>query len=299
MTFVDRLILNRTEESVRIRCPAKVNLFLKVVGKRSDGYHEVENVMQTVTLFDDLEVEKRWSGLRLSCSERELARNPEENLAFKAADLFFKGGYGRGGVNLELKKRVPVAAGLGGGSSDGACCLLALNELFRSGLSVEAMRSLAAELGSDAPFFVEGGTALCTGRGEIVKRLAEAPRFAGILAAPDSGLKTGEMYGSLAPEDFRGPQPDAILRSIEDGDLKGVCSGLFNSFERAALRAAPELGELRRTLQELGSVGTVLCGSGPTLLGIFRRLEEAEAALARLRERQENKTRFLVAITAF
>ena len=299
MKFVDRLILSKTENSVHIRCPAKVNLFLRVVGKRGDGYHEVRNVMQTVTLFDDLKVEKTQSEVSLTCSQPELAEKPEENLAFRAADMFLTRGYGSGGVHLELRKTIPVAAGLGGGSSDGACCLLALNELFRTRLSPEAVRSVAAKLGSDVPFFVEGGTALCTGRGEIVRQLRDAPRFAGILAAPESHFKTEEMYASLIPEDFRGPEVDVKVRAIEEGDLKSICSALFNSFERAAFRVAPELGELRRKLEELGSMGTVLCGSGPTLLGIFPQLQEAETALARLRLLEARETFFTAVISAF
>ena len=299
MRFVDRLILSRTEASVRIRCPAKVNLFLRVVGKRSDGYHEVQNVMQTVTLFDALRVEKERSGVRLTCSQRELAGKPEENLAFRAADLFLSRGYGRGGVHLELGKNIPVAAGLGGGSSDGACCLLAFNELFGSGLTAEALRSLGAELGSDVPFFVEGGTALCTGRGEIVRQLRDAPRFAGILAAPDRRLSTAELYGSLSREDFGGPEVDVMLGAIEEGDLKGVCSALFNSFDRAAFEKAPELGELRKQLEDAGSMGTVLCGSGPTLLGIFPGVEQAEAGVQRVRQEEGGRTRFVAVISTF
>jgi len=295
MRFVDRLILNRMDESLHIRCPAKVNLFLKVVGKRSDGYHEVQNVMQTVTLFDELKVRKKVSGVRLTCSEPELAGNPEQNLVFKAADLFLSRGYGRGGLRLELRKRTPIAAGLGGGSSDGACCLLALNELFGRSLSPEVLKALAGELGSDAPFFVEGGTALCTGKGEVVRQLRDAPRFAGILAAPDRRLKTAEIYRALDREDFCGPEVDDTLRAIEEGDLKGLCSALFNGLETVAFREAPELRKLKGKLEDVGSVGTVLCGSGPTLLAIFPGAREAEMGLSRLTQ----ETGFAALVSAF
>jgi 4-diphosphocytidyl-2-C-methyl-D-erythritol kinase len=299
MRFVERLILNRREESVRLRCPAKVNLFLKVTGKRGDGYHEVQNVMQTVTLYDELEVRRRGSGVRLTCSGREVGKNREENLAFRAAEAFLREGYGSGGVDVELRKNIPVAAGLGGGSSDGACCLLALNEVFGTGLSADTLRSLAAELGSDVPFFIEGGTALCTGRGEIVRQLRDAPRFGGVLAGPGSSLKTVEMYASLVEEDFGGPKVEGMLRAIEEGDLKGVCSALFNGFERAAFERMPELREWRRQLGQLGSMGTVLCGSGPTLLAIFPGIDEAEAAARRLRNHETKEAGFTAVVSAF
>jgi 4-diphosphocytidyl-2-C-methyl-D-erythritol kinase len=281
--YVDQLILSRMRESIRIRCPAKVNLFLRVLGKREDGYHEVENVMQTVTLFDELRIRKQTVGVKLTCSDSELGEHPEDNLAFQAAELFLDSGYGSNGVHLELWKKIPIAAGLGGGSSDGACCLLALNELFGSDLSAETLRCLAAKLGSDAPFFIEGGTALCTGRGEIIQPLRGSPRFTAILVTPDRHLRASEVYESLGPSDFAGPEADVMLRAMEEGNLERVCSALFNGLEGAVLRKAPELAPLKRSLEEGGSMGTVVSGSGPTIVGIFAYKENAEVALGRLR----------------
>lgn len=292
-----RLILSKADDSIRLRCPAKVNLFLKVLGKRSDGYHDVQNIMQTVSLFDELSVRKQKEGVTLSCSGETIDGGPEENLVVRAANLFFRRGYARPGVHLELKKSIPVAAGLGGGSSDAACCLLALNELFAAGLSNDTLRELAAELGSDVSFFIEGGTALCTGRGEIVRPVKKAPPFAGILLTPKSRFKTSEMYALLAREDSEGPDLDDMLRSIESGDLASVCSALFNSFTTAAFRLAPELPMLRHILQKLGSMSVVLCGSGPTLLGVFQGIAQGEAAMRELQAASLGETR-LVQLTA-
>lgn len=299
MRFVDRLVLSGTNEMIRVKCPAKVNLFLKVLGKRSDEYHEVQNVMQTVSLFDELTVRKQKAGISLESSGETVEGSAEENLAFKAAALFFERGRGKGGVHLELKKNIPVAAGLGGGSSNAACCLLALNELLGSGLSPDDLRSLAAELGSDVPFFIEGGTALCTGRGEDVNPLRAAPRFGGILVAPDVRFKTSEMYSLLSAEDSQGPDVNEMLRSIESGELSSLCSALFNSFEGVALHKAPELPTLKKMLEKLGSLRVILCGSGPSLLGVFPTLAQAEAALQRLRLAKGPKTRFTGVISSF
>jgi 4-diphosphocytidyl-2-C-methyl-D-erythritol kinase len=299
MRFVDRLVVSRAEDSLCIKCPAKVNLFLKVLGKRSDGYHEVQNVMQTVTLFDELYVRRERSGLSLICSNEVLAEEAEKNLAYRAAELFFGQGHAHGGVRLELTKNIPIAAGLGGGSSDAACCLLALNELFASGLSPEELRLLAAELGSDVPFFVEGGTALCTGKGEVVTQLPPAPHFAGIVASPGDSMKTGEMYGRLTPEDFQGPEAEEMLGSIRSGRLENVCSALFNTFEKVALRAMPEIAALKKRLEDVGSVGSLLCGSGPTVFGVFPGLEQTERALGQLTIKRENQPSFSAAVSAF
>jgi len=293
------LVLSRSDVMIRVRCPAKVNLFLKVLGRRSDAYHEVQNVMQTIRLFDELTLRKQGTGVTLECLRETVEGSTEENLAFKAADLFLRKGHGTGGVHLELKKNIPIAAGLGGGSSDAASCLMALNELFRVGLSDDDLRSTAAELGSDVPFFVEGGTALCTGRGELVKPLPAAPRFGGILIAPDVRFKTSEMYGLLSAEDSQGPDVDVMLHSIESGELSSVCSSLFNSFERVAFQKAPELAHLKSMLERLGSLGVILCGSGPTLLGIFPSVAQAEAALQRFRLATGPKTRFAAVVSTF
>ncbi len=299
MSFAERLILFRSEDAVHIRCPAKVNLFLRVLERRSDGYREVQNVMRTVTLFDELEVRKQGAGIALVCSGENVGASAEENLAFRAAELFLRNGYGTGGVHLDLKKNIPVAAGLGGGSSDAGCCLLALNELFGARLSAGCLRSLAAELGSDVPFFVEGETALCTGRGEIVRRLRGSLHFGGILLAPEARLKTPEMYKSLTSEDRHGPDVNVMLDAIESGDLRSVCSALFNSFEKLAFRQVPELTRLRSALEELGSIGVVLCGSGPVLLGIFPSVKEAVTGLQRLTPEAVRQKRFAAVIGTF
>jgi 4-diphosphocytidyl-2-C-methyl-D-erythritol kinase len=299
MRFIDRLVLAGTDEMIRVKCPAKVNLFLKVLGKRGDGFHEVQNVMQTITLFDQLTLRKQREGVTLVCSGQDVEGREEENLAFKAAELFLSRGHGMGGVHLDLNKSIPVAAGLGGGSSDAACCLLALNEIFGSRLSPDDLRSLGADLGSDVPFFIEGGTALCTGRGEVVKPLRAAPRFAGILVAPEVCFKTCEMYALLSPADSEGPDVDVMLRATEFGELSSISSVFFNSFRRVAFQKAPELAPLESMLEKLGSLRVILCGSGPSLLGVFASVAQAEAALQRLRLAKGPKTRLAAVISSF
>ena len=296
MRFVDQLTTAGTTGEVQIRCPAKVNLFLKVTRKRSDGYHEVQNVMQAVTLFDVLRVRKRKAGVVLKHSGREIPGSAEENLVFRAADLFLRRGHGAGGVEMELRKMIPVGAGLGGGSSDGACCLLALNELFGSGLMASELKLLASELGSDCPFFIEGGTAVCTGRGDVVRPLRVSARFGGILVTPEARVETAAMYSLLEAKDLEGPDVGEMIRSLESGEIEGVYSGLHNSFERVAFRSLPELRELKRGLEEAGAGAVILCGSGPTLLGFFPGGDEAESALGKLTGREGPKVRLAAAV---
>jgi 4-diphosphocytidyl-2-C-methyl-D-erythritol kinase len=158
---------------------------------------------------------------------------------------------------------------------------------------------MAAQLGSDVPFFIEGGTALCTGRGEAVKALPAAPSFGGILAAPNVHFKTPEMYSLLSAKDSQGPDASVMLRSIASGEQSSLCSALFNSFERVAFHKAPELAPLTGVLEKLGSRRVILCGSGPTLLGIFRTLAQAEAALQRFRLGKGPKPHFAAVISSF
>lgn len=299
LRWLERLVLSRTDNSIRLRCPAKVNLFLKVLGKRNDGYHDVQNVMQTISLFDELSARKQKERVTLSCSGETIDGLAEENLVVRAANLFFRRGYARPGVYLELKKNIPVAAGLGGGSSDAACCLLALNELFAAGLSNDPLWEMAAELGSDVPFFIEGGTALCTERGEVVKPLPAAPRFAGILVTPETRFKTSEMYNLLSVEDMQGADVSEMLSSIASSEQSHLCSALFNSFERVAFQNAPEVVALKGALEKLGSQRVILCGSGPTLFGIFPTVAQAEAALQRFRLATAPKTRLAAVVSSF
>jgi len=251
-----------------VRCPAKVNLHLEVVRRRPDGYHDIDTVMQAIDLHDDLRVEPA-DDLTLTCSDPALPTD-ERNLVLRAALALHEAAGSRAGARLSLTKRIPDRAGLGGGSSDAAGALAGLNALWGLGLPRGALGDVAARVGSDVAFFLTGGAARCTGRGEVVERIPTAwqPRFA--LVCPDVGVSTPEAYGRLSfPLTPPGPDGTMLCRRLIAGDVAGVGSALFNRLERPAFDMHPALREGKARLAETGAfAGVLMSGSGSALFGL-------------------------------
>ena len=262
---------------------AKVNLTLAVGEKRPDGYHEVVSVMQRVSLHDTLTAERTASGISLTCSDPALPAG-EENLAHRAAALFFRETGITGGVALALEKSIPSQAGLGGGSSDAASVLLALRRLYAPALSDTALEAMAAALGSDVPFFIRGGTALATGRGE---RLAPLPRLREgwfVIVKPPEGFSTPAMYRRLDELPPEPPRPDGMPAALETGDVRAVAAMLCNSFERA-VPPDSAVRDIEDALRAHGALAALLSGSGSAVFGLFDREDAARAAAEVLRAR--------------
>ena len=249
------------------RAYAKVNLALEVLGPRSDGYHEVRTVLQTVSLWDDLECHPD-RAITLHCDVADL--ETPENLAYRAACLL-RDTYGvRSGVTIHLRKNIPVGAGLGGGSSDAGATLRALDRLWGLGLPQEALLRLAAELGSDVPFFLHGGTALASGRGEQVAPLPPLHETWLVLVTPPIQLphKTATLYARLRPEQFsQGEGVEALAQAIRRGEGPSE-GGMVNTFEAVAEGVFPGLGDCREAMLEVGAGRVHLTGSGPTLFAV-------------------------------
>jgi 4-diphosphocytidyl-2-C-methyl-D-erythritol kinase len=252
---------------ITVKAPAKINLTLEVLGKRPDGYHEIKSLMQTIGLFDVLHFETAES-LTLDCSDRSL--QSKDNLVFRAAELLRKTAVYRGGTAIHLEKHIPVSAGLGGGSSDAAAALLGLNRLWKCKLGREQLAELAAQIGSDVPFFIYGGAALVEGRGEKITplkaRLKLENKF--IVFQPDFQEvegKTGKLYSLLTPDMYSdGSRTAAAVDSlVKTGDIPENL--LFNTFDLVADVAYPGMETYRKTLIEAGATNIHLCGSGPCL----------------------------------
>lgn len=266
------------------RACAKVNLLLRVGAKRPDGYHELVSVMQTVGVYDELTVRAHTGGgVELQCDEVSLPAD-ETNLCYKAAVTFFaRTGIENDGVSIALHKVLPMQAGLGGGSADAAAVLRCLRRLYAPELPDGELEAMAAELGSDVPFCVRGGTALARGRGEELTALPALPACWFVLVKPAAAFSTGRMYGlidSLGLCDGSGA--GAMPAALERGDLAAVCAAMENTFEKT-LPPEGETFALRRRLTELGALGAMLSGSGSAVFGVFRREEEARMACAALR----------------
>ena len=264
---------------------AKVNLLLAVSAPRPDGFHELISVMQTVGLCDQLTLRATEGGIELTCDRDDLLAD-DSNLCNKAAVKFFTHtGITGAGVSIELKKVIPMQAGLGGGSSDAAAVLRGLRRLYAPDLSDAELENMAAELGSDVPFCVRGGTTLARGRGEVLETLPALPACWFVIVKPAFACCTAEMYGLIDKYrcyDDGEALSAAMIRALEQGDLRGVCATLDNTFERT-LPQDNVVYAIRRRLRELGALGALLCGSGSAVFGVFDREEEARVAAAALR----------------
>jgi 4-diphosphocytidyl-2-C-methyl-D-erythritol kinase len=273
------------------KSPCKVNLILNILGKRPDGFHELETVMHPVNLYDELSFEHSEAGLQLTCDEPTLPVD-SRNLVYRAADAFLKQHPTGAGVRLHLKKRIPLAAGLGGGSGNAATALLGLNELFGSPLALKALEDIAATLGSDIPFFLHHRPGLAVGRGEKVEPLDSFPALRGkafFLVHPGFGISTPWSYQNLArfPEALQGRPGRArrLVESLQAGDLKAAEGEFYNSLEAPAFDKFPVLGLYKEFLRDNGALFSLMSGSGSTTFAIAENLAAAEVLAEKFKAR--------------
>ena len=269
----------------------KVNLLLNILGKRADGFHELETVMQPIAVHDRIQIARSAGGIELTCSEPTLPTDGR-NLVYRAAELFLRSLAVNDGVELHLEKRIPLAAGLGGGSANAAITLLGMNELFGNPADPESLGALAAQLGSDVPFFLQPQAALATGRGEKIEPLGDFCALkdcAALLIHPGFGISTAWAYQSLArfPQALNGTPGRAasLVRLLRGTDLLAAGREFYNSLEAPALEKYPLLVLFQEFLREQGATATLMSGSGSTTFGIFRSLSAAEGAAEKVRSR--------------
>ncbi len=269
---------------VRVHGNAKINLTLDILGKREDGYHEVAMVMQSIGLHDTVELERTEKGISLAVDVPGLEAD-ERNLAWKAAALMRERFHLEGGVHIRLAKRIPIAAGLAGGSTDAAAVLRGMNELYGLGIPEEELCRLGAELGSDIPFCILGGTMLATGRGEMLERLPDLPEMPVVLVKPRISVSTAWAYQNYdAHGAERHPDNEAIQRAIAAGDREAVAKLLCNVLESVTIKKYQEIARYKQMLLEQGAMASMMSGSGPTVFALARSGEQAEDMAAFLRE---------------
>jgi len=254
------------------KAPAKINLTLDVVGKRNDGYHEVEMIMTMVDLADRisfLEIEGNRIVLE---SNSGIVPNDERNLVYKAAQLIKNKYQIERGVHIYLEKNIPVAAGLAGGSSDAAATLRGLNRLWQLQLTESELMRLAEEIGSDVPFCVIGGTALATGRGETIQRIPSPPAGWAILAKLPIGVSTSDVYSALKWDEIKvHPQTEQMLQALEQQNFNKMTSLLVNVLEEVTFKLYPEVKQLKDQLLQFGAEGVLMSGSGPTVFALVNK----------------------------
>ncbi|MCR4443036.1 MAG: 4-(cytidine 5'-diphospho)-2-C-methyl-D-erythritol kinase [Peptococcaceae bacterium] len=267
---------------IAVKAYAKVNLALDVLGKRDDGYHEVQMVMQGIDLYDLVELEKSGRCIRLTCNWAELGTG-KDNLAYRAASLLSENYPVVKGVKINLRKKIPLAAGLGGGSADAAAVLLGLNELFALGLSIDELKRFAAVLGSDVPFCLRPLTAYAWGRGEQIVQLPPCPRLWVVLAKPPFGVSTGEVYRRLHSVTVRKrPAVQQLIAALSEKKTALMFEHMENVLEYAAFDMHPQLREHLQQMQEMGAAKAMMSGSGPTLLAFYESEEKARQAASLL-----------------
>ncbi len=265
--------------------PCKVNLLLNILGKRPDGFHELETIMHPVNLNDRLSFERTASGIHLSCNDPLLPTN-SKNLVFRAAALFQKSSGISEGIRIRLNKEIPVAAGLGGGSGNAATTLLALNELFGQPVSLDSLTQMAAALGSDIPFFLQTKPALATGRGEKITSLENFPALRGvsiILAHPGFGISTPWAYEQLAhfPEALNGQPGRAqkLISLLQETDAVAAGKEFYNSLEAPALKKYTLLTMFQEFFRENGAIATLMSGSGSATFALVKSQADGEKIL--------------------
>jgi len=265
---------------------AKINLTLDVLGKREDGYHDLQSIMQTISIRDDIEIDvgtgKPW---KLLCDKEEIPCD-ESNLAWKAAKVFEEALHkDLGGIEIRIVKRIPSQAGLGGGSADAAAVLRALNRHFDHPLSVFALAELGAEVGSDVPFCVLGGTAMVEGRGERLRRLPNMPECIFVICKPDFGVSTPELYQKI-DETAIAHHPDnrAMETALLEGNLSKVAANVYNVFDPLVTNDHLELNYIKSVMNSYASMGQQMTGSGSAVFAILENFEYAAVVCNMLKE---------------
>lgn len=256
---------------------AKINLGLDVIGKRDDGYHLVKMIMQNVDIYDTLTFEENASGEITLKADSETVPTDGSNLICKVANQLKEEFGVKAGADITLEKRIPVAAGMAGGSTDGAAAYLALNELWGLGLSKEELCMRAVKLGADIPYCIIGGTALSEGIGEELTTIKAEPDFYLVVAKPAIAVSTGWVYTELDSHEIaKHPDIDGIRAAIETGDIRGMCDKIHNVLEPVTTGKYSVIRDIEKLLEENGAVRAFMTGSGPTVFAVYESREEAE-----------------------
>lgn len=258
-----------TGKRAMARSYAKINLTLDVLGKRDNGYHDVEMVMQTVSLFDLLIIDKTYGGISVKTNLHYLPDN-DKNIAFKAAKAFFDYTRIRSSVKIMIHKNIPVAAGLAGGSGNAAAVLCALDKLYGTDLSLEELLTLGASLGADVPYCIMGGTAVASGIGEILTPIEPLKKIHILLVKPPINISTAAIYAEIdSAKVLKHPDTKAMCRAIADNDIYAVADNLCNVMESVTEKQCPVIGGIKKKMLMNGAIGVLMSGSGPTVFGIF------------------------------
>lgn len=298
MSYLDSITIYREKNLIRLKSPAKINLFLRVLDKRNDGYHNLENMMQTISLCDEIEIAQKSDNdenIIFESNEKNLPCG-KDNLAIRAVMKFRENTGIKNRISMKLKKIIPIGGGLGGGSSNAGTVLLGLNKLNNYPLSIEKLTKMAIELGSDVPFFLYGELALCTGKGEVVTPMKSMEQFHIVLVNPGFSISTKMAYENFEKKRLTQINESAkVLNCSNITTLNELIATLRNDLEDSVITQYPSLREIKDYLEKSGCAKAMVTGSGSSIYGICKERNEAEEISTNLRSRYGS--RFLI-ITA-
>ncbi len=267
---------------ISLKANAKINLGLDVVGVRENGYHEVRMIMQSLRLCDDIELEEQEKDISIISDSEEIP-DGHDNICYKAAELMWREYSIKSGLAIKISKRIPVAAGLAGGSTDAAAVIIGINELFSLGRTVDELMEQGVKIGADVPFCILKGTALSEGIGEKLTSLKKLPECGILLFKPSVGVSTANVYRELDEIKIKEhPDIDAQVRAIEEGDLKKTAGLMGNVLEFVTEKKYPVITEAKQSMLRNGALGAMMSGSGPTVFGVFEDIKKAEACYREL-----------------
>lgn len=283
------------DHSIVLKSYGKINLGLDVLRRREDGYHEVRMIMQTVGLYDVLTMKKRKDDkIEMTCNLSFLPTD-ERNLVYKAVKLIKDKYHIKDGVEINLSKRIPVAAGMAGGSSNCAAALKGMNQLFDLGLSIDELCEIGVTLGADVPYCIWGGTALSEGIGEKLSRVDAMPDCYILIAKPGISVSTAFVYKNFdLPALSKHPDIDGMLECLKEKDLTGICDRLENVLETVTIKEYPIIEKVKKHLMDQGAKGALMSGSGPTIFAIFEDKKTADDAMESLRSIEDIKQAYVV-----
>lgn len=271
-----------------VKAPAKINLALDIKEKRKDGYHNVEMVMQTIDLYDEVKVSSDKHGKIVVDCKDILDIEPSKNTAYKAASLFFEYmDIKNPGINISIKKHIPIEAGLAGGSTDAAAVLVALNRMFKTNCSNDVLAKIGAKIGADVPFCIYGGTMLASGTGTNLKRIKDLNDCLIVLAKPNISVSTKEAYQKADEVDFLdAKEAMTVVKAIESEDIEEIGKSLFNRFEQVIDK--DEVEDIKRTMYENCAISACMSGSGPSVFSLYTDEEWANLCMDELKAKYKN-----------
>ena len=268
-------------DKIQRKAYGKINLGLDVIRKRPDGYHDLNMIMQTVNVYDDIIIEKTNNLDEIIVStDTQVLENGKGNLAYEAAKTLMDRFNLHEGIRIFIRKRIPIAGGMAGGSADCAATLKGINQMFQLGLSTEELMEIGVKMGADVPYCILGGTAIARGLGEILTPLPAPPKCHIIIAKPPVSVSTAFVYGNIKPDKItRRPDIDALAQAITDSDLYKMSELIYNVMEDVTIPNYPVVGQVKSIMMEHGALNSIMSGSGPTVFGLYDNLETAQRTM--------------------